>query len=205
MVLTQPFTSKSDQGTDTVKKILWERKAISDLTDPFTVSLHKHLYQQNRPSRNCFKWHGYWRALEIRSSYLKGTLSLHNSWTTLPNTKMKIILNPQLIFFSSKLQISWWHIRIHLTSPLKISAIHQLITYLLLQIDLCPYPLCLQAVKHAICPGNTAKPEHPLLICSSWDIQDKRLSKDIAALTLQLQTEGLHPSVTKQWKWKVIY
>lgn len=84
-----------------VKKILWGRKAISDLTDPFTVSLHKHLYQQNGPSRNCLKWRGYWRALEIRSSYLKGSLSLHNSWTTLPNTKMKIILNHQLIIFFS--------------------------------------------------------------------------------------------------------
>lgn len=123
MVLTQPFTSKSDQGTDTVEKILWERKAISDLTDPFTVSLHKHLYQQNGHSRNCFKWPGYWRALEIRSSYLKGSSSLHNSQTTLPNMKMKITLNPQLIFFfSSKLQISWLHILIHLTSPPKILA-----------------------------------------------------------------------------------
>lgn len=75
-------TQAAPQSCDRWETLLQGEKALSELTDPIHWIVTQTSVPAKRTQQELLKCRGYWRALEIRSSYLKGSSFLHNSQTT---------------------------------------------------------------------------------------------------------------------------
>lgn len=189
--LMEPIQSRNNSARE--KSHFWTDRSIHCIVTQTSVPA-------KRTQQELLKWHGYWSALESRSSYLKGSLSLHNSQTTLPTIKMKIMLHLSSWFLFSKLQISWLHILTQFTSFLKSLATHYMPLIMNSPVSLPPMSPNSQTScllwQYSNIRATISRTTADLLFISS-DMRDRRFSKGITILTI-FQSQNW-------WQWEVTY